>query len=129
MRYSGQRELVLNIVKGRYDHPTADVVYIAAREQDSTISLGTVYRNLKVLEQRGQIISIETTDTKLHYDGNIDAHFHFVCNDCGQIYDIQEIYPSIKFIEGVGSVNNAKCVFYGTCINCQSNKNKIKEIK
>ena len=46
MRYSKQREAIRTYMEGRHDHPTADSVYAAVREELPNISLGTVYRNL-----------------------------------------------------------------------------------
>ena len=80
MRYSRQRELIIGIIKGRKDHPTADMIYNTARELEPNISLGTVYRNLKLLADEGVIITLETEDKRLHYDGDISRHSHFICN-------------------------------------------------
>lgn len=119
MRYSSQRELVLDTVKSRCDHPTADMIYQACRASDPTISLGTVYRNLKVLEECGEIIAIETNDVKLHYDGNLSKHCHFVCGSCQKIYDIMSPLRIPKLARESGKINSYKCVFYGVCKDCQ----------
>lgn len=119
MRYSSQRELVLNTVKERCDHPTADMVYASCRLIDPTISLGTVYRNLKVLEECKEITSIETNDVKLHYDGNLTRHCHFICTKCGSIIDIMSIPRIPRAVREVGKIESSKCVFYGTCKSCQ----------
>lgn len=119
MRYSKQRELILNILRNRCDHPTADSIYTEARAIDSTISLGTVYRDLKVLEQTKQIHSIKTTDDKLHYDGDIRKHSHFVCTKCGNIFDIMAKPRIPSMLKGIGKVEESKCVYYGTCKGCQ----------
>ena len=49
MRYSKQREAIRLYMEGRHDHPAADSVYAAVREELPHISLGTVYRNLMQL--------------------------------------------------------------------------------
>ena len=71
MRYSRQRELITQIIKGRCDHPTADMIYNSARAIEPNISLGTVYRNLKQLADDRAILTLETEDKRLHYDGDI----------------------------------------------------------
>lgn len=120
MRYSRQREHILRIVKGRTDHPTADMVYETARSEDPTISIGTVYRDLKVLEKGKQICSIETTDTRLHYDGNTDAHCHYVCTKCATIYDIFDMPSLPNEIRSIGSIDEVKCIIYGVCNKCRN---------
>ena len=48
LKYSRQRESIINCLKGRKDHPTADMIYASVREEYPKISLGTVYRNLSL---------------------------------------------------------------------------------
>ena len=124
MRYSHQREMVLNIVKGRCDHPTADMIYESCREIEPTISLGTVYRNLKLLSSDGTIDTLETVDKKIHYDGNTNTHIHFICKECGKIIDLF-VKPSVpKELEDLGvSVSSEKCVYYGECAECKIKNN------
>ena len=119
MRYSHQRQLILNNVKGRCDHPTADMIYESCREIEPTVSLGTVYRNLKLLSDEGLIDTLETTDKKIHYDGNINTHLHFICKKCGKIIDlfVNPTVPSELNDLGV-SVTGSKCVYYGLCSTC-----------
>ena len=102
-RYSKQRELILNVLKERKDHPTADVVYMNVREQLPNISLGTVYRYLTLLSdlgevlrlrvgdgyESGQILKIETKQGESdRFDGNLMPHLHFQCLECNEIQDI-----------------------------------------
>ncbi len=121
MRYSRQRELIEEILKGRKDHPTADMVYASCREIDSTISLGTVYRNLKVLSDEGIIVTLETEDKRLHYDGDISRHSHFICTDCGRIVDLFKPSKVPDEIPEKGlMVTSEKCVYYGLCDTCNN---------
>lgn len=119
MRYSRQRELITEIIKGRKDHPTADMIYASARELDSTISLGTVYRNLKILADEKEIITLETEDKRLHYDGDTSRHSHFICSDCGKIIDFfEQIEPPKEITESGLTIISEKCVYYGKCNSC-----------
>lgn len=59
-RNTKQRKLVLDAVRQSYNHPTADEIYNAVRAQDDKISRGTVYRNLNLLADAGEILSIKT---------------------------------------------------------------------
>ena len=62
-----QREAIMSFLKTRKDHPTADVIYQNIRKEHPNISLGTVYRNLSILAERGDIL-------KLTYDDKFDHH-------------------------------------------------------
>lgn len=119
MRYSRQRELITDIIKGRKDHPTADMIYTSARELEPNISLGTVYRNLKSLELEGEIITLETVDKRLHYDGDTSRHSHFICTDCGSIIDLFKPAKVPQELTDLGlTVSGEKCIYYGTCDKC-----------
>lgn len=120
MRFSRQRQLVTDVIKSRCDHPTADMIYETCREVEPNISLGTVYRNLKLLADEGVIISLETEDKKLHYDGDLSRHSHFICQKCGKIVDLFK--PSVlpNELEELGlKVTGEKCIYYGECNDCQ----------
>ena len=120
MRYSRQRELVTDILKGRCDHPTADMIYASAREIEPNISLGTVYRNLKLLADEGVIITLETEDKRLHYDGDTSRHSHFICNKCGRIVDLFKPSKTPDEIKELGlEVMGEKCIYYGHCVDCK----------
>ena len=55
LKHSKQRDLIKSFLMTRKDHPTADVVYMNVRQQQPNISLGTVYRNLTLLADLGEI--------------------------------------------------------------------------
>lgn len=120
MRYSHQRETVLNVLKGCKDHPTAETVFLRARDTVPNISLATVYRNLRTLSDNGDVLTLETVDKKIHYDGDISDHGHFICRDCGRIIDIfsrTELPPELEELEL--EVDSAKTVYYGKCAGCR----------
>lgn len=120
MRYSRQREMITQIIKGRCDHPTADMIYKSAREIDANISLGTVYRNLKLLADEGAIITLETEDKRIHYDGDTSRHSHFICSECGKIVDLFKPAETPNELKELGlTVTGEKCIYYGTCNKCE----------
>ena len=55
MRYSKQRELVMQTVERLCDHPTAEEIYDKAAQECPNLSLGTVYRNLNSLVEAGRV--------------------------------------------------------------------------
>jgi len=127
-RNTQQRQIILNIIKSTKVHPTADWIYKKAREYIPNISLGTVYRNIKVLKEEGLIKEI--TDGKLaRFDGRVDKHFHFKCVSCGNIYDIEA--EDIKVAENLKEkgymILDYEISMKGICKNClESNKEREK---
>lgn len=120
MKYSKQRQLVLKIVKENSVHPTTDFVFEMARKVEPSISLATVYRNLKLLSNMGLIDTLETEDKRLHYDGNTNSHGHFICKKCNNIFDLKGENLIPQSLEEKGYlVRDSKCVYYGLCPKCK----------
>ena len=71
LKYSRQRESIKANLMSRRDHPTADALYASIREEFPNISLGTVYRNLNLLVETGEILKLTCGNGPDHYDGNV----------------------------------------------------------
>ena len=85
---SRQREAILACVLKHHDHPTADIIYQEVRQSYPKISLGTVYRNLSLLTELGQIRKITCGDNADHFDGFTRPHAHFYCACCHHLSDL-----------------------------------------
>ena len=77
LKYSRQRESIKASLMSRKDHPTADAVYASIREEFPNISLGTVYRNLNLLVELGEVQKLTFGDGKDHFDADTSLHYHF----------------------------------------------------
>ena len=75
LKFSRQRESIRECLKNRKDHPTADAVYVTISKEYPKISLGTVYRNLKLLADMGEIQRFSSGDGSEHFDYNTDPHY------------------------------------------------------
>ena len=121
-RHSRQREQIIEFLKGRKDHPTADMVYSNVRMQNPNISLGTVYRNLTLLSESGEINRLNIGDGVDHFDADTSPHYHFVCQKCGCVMDLK--MDSIEEITAraaenfEGQIAGHMTYFYGTCLQC-----------
>lgn len=87
-RESSQRKIIMQYLSQRTDHPTAASIYAELRQDHPHISLGTVYRNLEILEQQGRILCLHLDPHEARYDGQVEPHAHFHCRRCGRIEDI-----------------------------------------
>ena len=122
MNYSRQRESIKDFLSTRKDHPTADTIYMNIRKQFPNISLGTIYRNLNLLSDIGEITRLTTGDGCDHYDFNTAPHNHFVCTRCHSVLDLE--MDSIDDIVEVarknfpGRIDRHCTYFYGICAEC-----------
>ncbi len=87
LRNSKQRQAILKVIKDTTSHPDATWIYEQVRKEIPNISLGTVYRNLKYLKQDGEIQELQI-GSQNRFDGNVVNHYHFKCDKCNKIYDI-----------------------------------------
>ncbi len=120
LRYSRQREKILELLKDTKDHPSADEVYEKIREIFPSISLGTVYRNLGVLHEQGLVNRIMHAAGPDRFDADMYIHSHFYCERCGIIYDIKEDALTMQtgnLLSG-HKVNKQTTSYYGICSNC-----------
>lgn len=122
-KYSRQREAIKNNISNRFDHPTADMVFSDIRKIYPNISLGTVYRNLALLCDQGEIQKICTSDGLQHFDHDVSQHDHFICRECGCVTDIQTV-DTIDIVEHVsksfdGEIESFRIIFYGICGKCK----------
>ena len=88
MNYSRQRAEVLDQIREHKDHPTADTIFAELRTKDPSISLATVYRNLKLLSELGEIRRLTFVSGADRFDPTVQTHYHFVCERCGRVYDV-----------------------------------------
>lgn len=125
-RMTKQKKVILQVLKNTTCHPTADWIYEQAKKQLPEISLGTVYRNLNVLKEAGEILELSYGSTFSRFDGNPHNHYHFTCERCGQVLDVDfpvqhEIDRAVEMETGL-KVNSHRIEFYGLCPECAVEK-------
>lgn len=132
VKYSKQRNVILDIVKRCEEHPTADMIYSMAIKEMPSIGIATVYRNLNALAENGDIVKISGGAGVDRYDGRLEEHYHLKCPKCGKIIDI---FPrngkllkeaKLKTAEAFGlegfDIEFNDTLFECLCTECKSNK-------
>lgn len=119
-----QRQLVLEAVCALH-HPDAETVYAYLSQRYPRIGKATVYRNLNLLAQRGDIAKIETADGADKFDRDLHPHYHLRCRACGRVFDAP--MPVLDGLEGrLGDtdgflVERHTIEFIGLCHDCKKN--------
>lgn len=126
MKFSKQRELILNAVRDNTVHPTADYIYDYLKKDNPNLSLGTVYRNLSQLVNHGFIQKVSIPGFPDRFDGNISEHNHMICEICGNIQDIQcdtlRNIPNVISDELDLEITSCNVILQGICKNCKNKK-------
>ena len=122
-RNTKQKKIILQVLKGTTSHPGAEWNYEQVRKEIPDISLGTVYRNLKLLKENAGIIEFNFSEGVNRFDGNTTPHSHFICDRCGHVFDIDiklsdTIEDSVSRKTGF-KVNYHRLELHGLCVDCQ----------
>lgn len=120
IRPSVQRLAIFEYVKKSCQHPTAEVVYEALRDELGSLSLTTVYNTLKLFVDAGLISMLTIDDTFRCFDGNRSFHAHFRCNVCGKIVDLPMKKDFFSLVEGLDGyeITDAQLYLKGVCPDC-----------
>ena len=120
-RNTVQRKLVLEAVQQLF-HPTADEIYGVVARTHPNVSKATVYRNLNLLADKGQIRRVQLLDSAIRFDGSLSCHFHAQCRVCGQVLDV-EANQNIQDLSGILAdqgfwVEGQEVLLHGLCASC-----------
>ena len=123
-RQSRQRNRILELLKSTEIHPTADWIYNKLKSEFPKLSLGTVYRNLSILEEQSLVKKIHYGSTFDRFEANTSQHYHLICEECGRIEDFGlSIYNEINTKAKKKTdfyIHHHKLEFYGLCKKCSS---------
>ena len=123
-----QKDLVRNTVYEMRRHVTANEVYEFVKESCPTIGKGTVYRNLDILVEEGNLRKVEVSDEPNRFDLTLKNHYHVRCVNCGEISDVDmdEILGLLEKIHDTHGTDflGYDILFKGICPKCQK---KIKD--
>jgi len=122
-RSSKQKKAILRVLQRSTSHPSADWIYEEVRKQIPNISLGTVYRNLNMLQKEGSIVDLSFAGAPSRYDGKLEPHYHFRCVKCACLFDIDQPVKG-DLDKGMAQdfgfeVFGHRLEFYGFCPDCR----------
>lgn len=88
LRMTGQRRVVAQVLQDSDDHPDVEEVYARATAIDDGISIATVYRTVKLLEEAGILDKLEFGDGRARYeDAERDHHDHLIDLNSGKVIE------------------------------------------
>lgn len=114
--------MILETVVNNPIHPTADMVYSQLKADNPNLSLGTVYRNLNLLNEMGLLRKIAVPDGSDRFDGRLDSHYHIICDKCARVLDIELNESGFdKHVEDTTGykITSLDVVVKGICPECQ----------
>lgn len=121
---SKKRQAILDMLRATTAHPSAETVYTALKPDFPELSLGTVYRNLQILEKDGLVRMVCTVDGQARYDARVESHVHCYCTGCRRVMDVdstdmEKFFSTLCYESGFEPVHYSVTVS-GLCRNCRS---------
>jgi Fur family transcriptional regulator, peroxide stress response regulator len=121
MRSTPQRRQVHDILMDKQDHPTADAVFLRAKETMPEISMATVYNCLDALVTCGLVRQVNADRGASRYCPNMRPHSHFYCDGCGSVHDIMQTVTAeqanFRMPRGF-KLENIETTIHGQCPEC-----------
>lgn len=122
-RITIQRSLVLEAVRALKSHATAEEIYDVLVKKHPNISRGTVYRNLNLLSDLGEIRKMEMPSGADRFDHECHEHYHARCIKCGRVFDVEmtfiaDLEKNIQDTHGFAFTGH-DIIFKGICLACK----------
>lgn len=126
LRNTKQRQAILDAIESHGGHLTAEEVYKIVKRRHPRLSLGTVYRNLRVLAGQGVVRELDFGMAITYFETTKDTHYHLVCRVCSGIVDVEmelekRLMKLVEQASGVGGfqIENHRLDFVGVCESCR----------
>ncbi len=123
IRATHQRMEVFRDVAGTEEHPDVESIYRRVRRRVPEISLDTVYRTLRLFEEKGLVSRVSYPGDRARFDGNTDHHHHFICTRCGKVRDFYsdelDGFRPPSTVSALGKVATVHVELRGLCRGCQ----------
>lgn len=124
-KHSRKRDAILRCIRSTTSHPTAEWVYRQLKPEFPQLSLGTVYRNLNLFCEQGEIASLGAVGGLERFDGNTEPHVHFICTNCGAVQDAGRLEIPREWLLRAqqaidGKIDRWSLTLSGICQHCKS---------
>src|SRR5262249_22619707 len=134
VRNTKQRQAIFEAIENRGGHLTADEIYRLVKRRFPPLSLGTGYRNLRVLVAQGGPREVEFRVAATYFETAKDSHYHLICRVCGIIADadipvergLQSVAAQVRNLGGF-RIEEHRLDFMGVCAACQSKPRKTNK--
>jgi Fe2+/Zn2+ uptake regulation proteins len=122
VRMTPQRHAILSYLMNAISHPTADEIYKSLSPSFPSMSVATIYNNLRLFVEAGLVRELTYGDASSRFDADLSDHYHAICKCCGRIVDFE--YPPLLEVERAASqttgftVEGHRMEIYGVCEQC-----------
>jgi Fur family ferric uptake transcriptional regulator len=88
IRITGQRKLIIEVLQKSKDHPDVEELFKRANAIDNKVSIATVYRTVRLLQDTGILSRLEFNDGKSRFEDAVRKHHdHLIDIDSGEVIE------------------------------------------
>ncbi|HZQ95228.1 MAG TPA: transcriptional repressor [Candidatus Sulfotelmatobacter sp.] len=121
-----QRQVVYEAVIASHGHHSPEQIYATVRLRLPSISLATVYNNLRLFVECGLLREVSPHASTLRVDGNLRPHHHLVCSRCKSVQDIEGDFFDLKRISrqipAGFDLTQSMVEVFGVCRRCRAKR-------
>jgi Fur family transcriptional regulator, peroxide stress response regulator len=131
LAFTHQRQVIYETITSSREHPTPEWIYERVRKRIPSISLGTIYKNVKTFLDTGILKEVTLHHGTLRLESNMAPHHHVVCSTCKAIFDIEEsAVEPVKLAKGKApagfAIAQCRVEFVGQCQRCRTGASQRK---
>jgi Fur family peroxide stress response transcriptional regulator len=123
-RFTPQRRQVYTVLLGKRDHPTAEQVFIRAKEARPDISMATVYNCLDALVKCGLVRQVTLDRGAARFCPNMTEHCHFYCDVCSGVFDVDLPPETGRTLPKGFRAERFDIAIHGRCPACSCGKKR-----
>ena len=133
LAFTFQRQVIYEAVVDSCEHPTPELIYEQVKQRIPSISLGTVYKNVKTFLDSGVLKEVTLHHGSLRLEANMAPHHHVVCSSCRAIYDVAQsavkpVQYSTNDLPKGFTIDGCRVEFIGLCRTCKAARGKSKTV-
>jgi Fur family ferric uptake transcriptional regulator len=100
----------------------------AARGAVPGLGIATVYRNLKLLADDGEVRAVDLPGENTRYEAaGSGHHHHFQCRVCDRVFDVHACPGDLAALAPSGfTVEDHDLTLYGTCSDCGGRRRRAR---
>ena len=132
LAFTFQRQAIYEAIADSREHPTPELIYEQVRVRIPSISLATVYKNVKTFLDSGVLKEVTLHHGSVRLESNMTPHHHVVCSSCKAIFDLEESAVEPVQLPRIGlpagfSIEQSRVEFVGVCKSCQTARRKTSK--
>ncbi|MHB8215042.1 MAG: Fur family transcriptional regulator [Candidatus Sulfotelmatobacter sp.] len=121
-----QRQVIYEAVVATPGHHSPETIYVAVRRRTPSMSLATVYNNLRLFVEHGLLREVSPHASTLLVEGNLEPHHHLVCTRCKSVQDIEGDFINHKKLSRQAprgfDLTRPLVEVFGLCRQCSAEK-------